>query len=96
MANLKKDRVEEVAHLARIAISEEEAERLTEQLNSIFAFTEKIQALNTDDVERTTHGRETENVLREDEPKEWITREEALKNAPDTQDGHFKVPSIME
>ncbi|MGM8364016.1 Asp-tRNA(Asn)/Glu-tRNA(Gln) amidotransferase subunit GatC [Virgibacillus sp. W0181] len=96
MANLKKDRVKEVAHLARIAISEEQAEAFTEQLNSIFSFTEKIQEINTDNVQRTTHGRDTENVMRVDEPKEWITRDEALKNAPDKQDGHFKVPSIME
>lgn len=96
MANLEKDRVKEVAHLTRLAISEEEAEKLTEELNTIFSFTEKIHALNTDHVKRTTHGSELVNVLRNDEPKAWITQEEALKNAPDKQDGHFKVPSIME
>lgn len=96
MAKLEKDRVKEVAHLARIAISDEEADQLTKELNTIFTFTEKIQELNTEHVERTTHGRDVRNVLRKDEPKEWITKEEALKNAPDKQDGHFKVPSIME
>lgn len=96
MADITKDQVKKVADLARLAISEKETEMFTEQLSSILKYAKKINELNTEDVEPTTHGIDLKNVLRKDESKQWITSEEALKNAPDKQDGHFRVPSILE
>lgn len=96
MTAISKDQVKHVAHLARLDVSEEEAEMLTEQLSSIINYAEQLNELDTDGVEPTTHVLDLKNVLRKDEPKDWITQEEALKNAPDKADGQFKVPSILE
>ncbi|MEC5424338.1 Asp-tRNA(Asn)/Glu-tRNA(Gln) amidotransferase subunit GatC [Virgibacillus sp. C22-A2] len=96
MADITKEQVKHVAHLARLAITEEEAEMFTDQLSSIISYAEQLNELDTEGVEPTTHVLEIKNVLRKDESKQWITQEEALKNAPDKKDGHFRVPSILE
>ncbi|GAA0598646.1 Asp-tRNA(Asn)/Glu-tRNA(Gln) amidotransferase subunit GatC [Virgibacillus siamensis] len=96
MSDISKDQVKHVAHLARLAINEDEADKLADQLDSIITYAEQLNELDTDDVEPTTHVLDLKNVLRKDEPKEWITKEEALKNAPDKQNGLFRVPSILE
>ncbi|AIF42468.1 Asp-tRNA(Asn)/Glu-tRNA(Gln) amidotransferase subunit GatC [Virgibacillus halodenitrificans] len=96
MADITKEQVKHVANLARLAITEEEAEMFQGQLNSIISFAEQLNELDTEGVEPTTHVLDLKNVLRKDEPKEWITQEEALKNAPDKKDGHYRVPSILE
>ncbi|MFC4559478.1 Asp-tRNA(Asn)/Glu-tRNA(Gln) amidotransferase subunit GatC [Virgibacillus kekensis] len=96
MADISKDQVKHVAHLARLAITEEEADMFTSQLSSIIDYAEQLNELDTENVEPTTHVLDLKNIMREDKPKEWISKEEALKNAPDKQDGHFRVPSILE
>ncbi len=68
----------------------------TEQLSSIIKFAEQLNEIDTDGIEPTTHVLDLKNVMRKDEPRQWITREDALKNAPDQQDGQFRVPSILE
>lgn len=96
MADITNEDVKHVAHLARLAITDEEAEKFTKQLSKIIGYAEKLNKLDTDHIEPTTHVLDIKNVLRKDEPKQWITQEEALKNAPDKKNGHFRVPSIME
>lgn len=96
MSDISKDQVKHVAHLARLAITENEADKLANQLDSIITYAEQLNELDTDGVEPTTHVLDLKNVLRKDEPREWITKEEALQNAPDKQDGLFRVPSILE
>ncbi|GAA0440610.1 Asp-tRNA(Asn)/Glu-tRNA(Gln) amidotransferase subunit GatC [Agaribacter marinus] len=96
MADISKDQVKHVAHLARLEVSEEEVEMFTEQLSSIITYAEQLNELDTSDVEPTTHVLDIKNVLRKDKPKKWITQEEAMKNAPDQQDGQYRVPSILE
>lgn len=96
MAEITNERIKKVADSVRIAISEEEAEKYTNEISSIINYANILSELNTDDVEPTTHGIVLGNVLRKDEPKRTITQESALQNAPDQEDGHFKVPSIME
>ncbi|TCT18911.1 aspartyl/glutamyl-tRNA(Asn/Gln) amidotransferase subunit C [Melghiribacillus thermohalophilus] len=96
MSEISKEQVKHVAHLARLAITEEEAEMFTKQLSAIIDYAEQLNELDTDHVKPTTHVLDLKNVLRKDEPKQWITQEEALKNAPDKKDGQFRVPSILE
>lgn len=96
MANITKDQILKTADLARIAISDEEAQMYSSQINDVLSYVNKISDLNTDDVEPTTHGIVSGNVLRQDEPERLLTQEEALKNAPETEDGQFKVPAILE
>jgi len=96
LADISNDAVKHVAHLARLAVTEEEAEKLSEDMNEIIHYAEQLNEVDTEGIEPTTHVLDLKNVMRKDEPKEWITQEDALKNAPDKQDGQFRVPSILE
>ncbi|MFB4165463.1 Asp-tRNA(Asn)/Glu-tRNA(Gln) amidotransferase subunit GatC [Alteribacillus sp. JSM 102045] len=96
MARITKDQVKHVAHLARLSVSEEEVNTFTEQLDAIIGFAEQLNELDTDGVEPTTHVLDIHNVLREDEQRPSLDREEVLKNAPDHEEGQVKVPSVLE
>jgi len=96
MTEITNERIKKIADAVRIEISDEEAAKYTEEISSVIEYANILSELNTDDVEPTTHGIVLGNVLRKDEPKHTITQEDALENAPDQEDGHFKVPSIME
>ncbi|MBA4538258.1 Asp-tRNA(Asn)/Glu-tRNA(Gln) amidotransferase subunit GatC [Bacillus aquiflavi] len=96
MSRITIDQVKHVAHLARLAITDEEAEKFTKQLDGIISFAEELNEINTDNVEPTTHVLYMENVMREDVPQKGLSLEEVLKNAPDHQDGQVRVPSILE
>ncbi|MCZ0702893.1 aspartyl-tRNA(Asn)/glutamyl-tRNA(Gln) amidotransferase subunit C [Natronobacillus azotifigens] len=96
MAEISKDQVRHVAHLARLAITEEEVETMTQQLGDIIHYAELLNDLDTNNVEPTTHVLDLKNVMRKDEPRKWIEKEDALKNAPDHKNGQFRVPSILE
>lgn len=85
-----------VANLARLALSEEEMETFTGQLNKILQHAEELQKLDLENVEPTSHVLPIENVMREDRPRTWLTNEQALANAPDKEAGQFRVPAVME
>ena len=91
----KKD-VEHVARLARLALTDAEIEKMREQLNGILAYIEKLNALQTDDVEPTSHAVPMVNVMRDDAPGPCLPRDEALANAPDRAGEFFRVPRIIE
>ncbi|MBB3112176.1 aspartyl-tRNA(Asn)/glutamyl-tRNA(Gln) amidotransferase subunit C [Paenibacillus phyllosphaerae] len=88
--------VEHVAKLARLTLTEQEKEQFTGQLNAILKYAEKLNELNTDDVEPTSHVLPVTNVMRDDVVRESVPVETALKNAPDDEDGQFKVPAVLE
>ncbi|WP_134699722.1 Asp-tRNA(Asn)/Glu-tRNA(Gln) amidotransferase subunit GatC [Ammoniphilus sp. YIM 78166] len=96
MSEISREQVEHVAKLARLNLTEDETVQYTSQLNSILNFFEKLDELDTDQVEPTSHVLEVYNVMREDEERPSIDREEALRNAPDHEEGQFKVPAVME
>jgi len=96
MAQFTKEDMLRTADLARLTISDEEAANYSTQLSEILTFAEKINEINTTDVKPTTNGNSLTSILRKDEPKKWDQRDEALNNAPDHEDGQFKVPSIMD
>jgi aspartyl-tRNA(Asn)/glutamyl-tRNA(Gln) amidotransferase subunit C len=95
MSRISKEEVKHVANLARLAITEEETEKFTKQLDAIITFAEQLNELDTENVEPTYHVLDMKNVLREDNPQKGLDREEVLKNAPEQQEGQFKVPSIL-
>ena len=95
MENISKEQVLHVAHLARLEIADEAAEKLAIELRSIINYAEQLNEVDTTDVEPMTHVLNLVNVMRKDELKEWTTQEDALKNAPDHANGHFRVPSIL-
>lgn len=94
--SISKEQVEKVADLARLKLSAEEKDQFTIQLNQILQFAEKLNELDTDQIEPTSHVLEMTNVMREDEVKPSLDREKALVNAPDRQDGMFRVPAVFE
>jgi aspartyl-tRNA(Asn)/glutamyl-tRNA(Gln) amidotransferase subunit C len=90
---IDREQVIHVARLARLELSEAEIESLTGELSGILDHVERIAGLDLDSVEPTTHVVELENVLRPDEPRPSLSREQALANAPEPRDGAFAVPS---
>lgn len=96
MSNITTDDVKKLADLIRIEMSDEEAESYAEHMAAKLSYADKLSELNTDDVPPTTHGTILTDVMRKDLPEHTITQEQVLNNAPDKQDGHFKVPSIMD
>lgn len=88
--------VEHVANLARLELSAEEKEVFTGQLNAILKYAEKLNELDTADVQPTTHVLPITNVMREDEKRPSWPVEQVMKNAPDEEDGQFRVPAVLE
>lgn len=86
--------VEHVAKLARLTLTEEEKEKFTSQLGDVLKYVEQMNEVDTSDVKPMSHAIDFVNVMREDEVKYEQTKEELMKNAPDAEDGFFKVPKI--
>ncbi len=82
--------------LARLRLAPEERERLRGDLNNILAMVEKLQELDLDGVEPLTYISEEVNVLRPDRVQGQVSREEALRNAPDTDGTFFRVPKVIQ
>lgn len=93
---ISKDVVLRAAENARLNLSDEEVAIYEAKLREVFAYLDELQEVNTDNVKPTTHGNDLKNVMRKDEPVQWEQREAALRNAPDAEDGQFKVPAILE
>ena len=93
---LSKEEIEHVALLARLQLSEEEKERLTGHLNQIMVHFEKLQELDTSEVEPTSHSIPVENVFREDVAGPCLPVEDVIANAPETRDDQFVVPQVVE
>ena len=88
--------VDHVARLARLDLSEDERERMRVELSQILEHAEQVQKLDLDGVEATSHSVPLKNVMRKDEVRPSLPQEEALRNAPEAEDGRFKVPRIIE
>jgi aspartyl-tRNA(Asn)/glutamyl-tRNA(Gln) amidotransferase subunit C len=87
--------VEHVANLARLALSPDEIEQFTEQLGVILDHAEDVAALDLEGVEPTAHPLPLANVLRDDEVRPSLDRDEVLAQAPAAEDGRFRVPRIL-
>jgi aspartyl-tRNA(Asn)/glutamyl-tRNA(Gln) amidotransferase subunit C len=83
-----------VARLARLELSDEEVERFGGQLSAILDAVGKVSELDLEDVSPTSHPLDLVNVFGEDVPRPCLSREEALANAPDPEDGFFGVPPV--
>jgi len=96
LAKITKEQVEHVAELSRLTFSEEEIDAFTKVLADIIDFAEQLNELDTDGIEETTHVLDMSNVLREDEIRDSLSREDALRNAPEQRDGQVLVPKVIE
>jgi aspartyl-tRNA(Asn)/glutamyl-tRNA(Gln) amidotransferase subunit C len=85
-----------VARLARLALTDEEKERFRRQLGLILEHAERVSEVAAEDVPPTAQPVPRANVFRADEPWPSLAPEEALANAPDVEDGRFRVPRIVE
>lgn len=94
---LSKETIEHLSKLALLELSEEEKEELSKQLGDILDYFAKLDDIDTDNVDPTTHPIEgLSNVFRKDEPWESLSNEEATKNTKYKQDGYFKAPRILK
>jgi aspartyl-tRNA(Asn)/glutamyl-tRNA(Gln) amidotransferase subunit C len=93
---LSKAEVEHVALLARLELTGEEKDRLTGHLNEIMVHFEKLQQLDTEDVEPTSHSIPVRNVFRDDVAGPSLPAETAVANAPESVDNYFIVPQVVE
>lgn len=92
---ITQEEVEHVAHLARLNLSKTELERMTEQLDTILAYVEKLEELDTEGIEPTTHAFSISNAFRSDTVKSSLPQSESLKNCSVKNDDSFIVPRII-
>jgi aspartyl-tRNA(Asn)/glutamyl-tRNA(Gln) amidotransferase subunit C len=88
--------VRRIAHLARIAVADEEVEHLKGELNAMLAFVEQLSEVNVDGVEPMTSVTPMAMKKRADVVTDGEIRDEVLANAPSTEDGFFLVPKVVE
>jgi len=95
-AALTRADVEHVARLARLALTDDEIEQLTVELGAVLEHAADVAALDLTDVPPTAHPLPLRNVLRDDEVRPSLDRDEVLASAPSTEDGRFRVPRILD
>ncbi len=93
---LSREEVLHVARLARLALSDDDVDRFRLQLSQILDHAARVTQLAADEVPPTSHPLPLVNVFREDITGECLPQDEALSTAPETEDGRFKVPRIIE
>lgn len=96
MSKIERRDIEKVALLSRLAFTADEADRFAGQLSKILEYADKITSLDTGSVEATSHSIPMTNVFREDTLRPGLTPEEALANAPESEDHLFRVPQIIQ
>ncbi|TDR76553.1 Asp-tRNA(Asn)/Glu-tRNA(Gln) amidotransferase subunit GatC [Paludibacterium purpuratum] len=94
--SLTQQDVARIAKLARIAVTEQEIDAIGQQLNDIFGLIEKMQAVNTDNVEPMAHPQDVALRLRADAVTEQDRRDAFMALAPQTEAGLFLVPKVIE
>jgi aspartyl-tRNA(Asn)/glutamyl-tRNA(Gln) amidotransferase subunit C len=93
---ISKTDVEHIAMLARLRLNEEEKITYSEQLSNILEYIDKLNELDTTDVEPTSHVLDITNVFREDNLQKSLHPDDALSNAPDRKGNFYRVPRIIE
>lgn len=95
MSVTEKD-VRYMADLARLQLTEEEVKSFSKDMNQILGYMERLEELDTSDVEPLEHVIELDSRLRVDQAKEALSHEDALKNAPDADSDYIRVPKVIE
>ena len=93
---IDKDLILKLEHLSKLQLTEDERKNMIGDLNNILEMVDKLNEIDTEGVEPLTHMTEAVNVFREDEIKNQLGREEALKNAPKTDGKFFQVPKVIK
>ena len=88
------EQIKHLAHLSRLELSEEELKEMQGDMGKILDFVAQIDALDLSGIEQLTQMSDSVNVMREDQTKGMIQKEEALRNAPDANSDYFRVPKL--
>ena len=89
------EEVETIARLAKLSFTDEEKQKFVDQFNQILRYMEKLNELDTSEIEPTSIVSDSQNVMRPDEVKPWLSQDDALANAPRKNDGYFSVPKVI-
>ncbi len=95
MAEISRDQVAHLAKLSRLALSDEELDALAPQIDDMIDTVSAVQKVDTAGVEPMSHPHSILAPMREDVVVRTLTQEQALDQAPDSAEGHFKVPQIL-
>ncbi len=95
MSQISNETIDKIAHLARLEFDKEAKVEIAKDLNRMLEFVDKLNELNTDNIEPLIYISKEVNVLREDAVKQDISQREALKNAPKKDSDYFKVPKLV-
>jgi aspartyl-tRNA(Asn)/glutamyl-tRNA(Gln) amidotransferase subunit C len=95
MGSISQKEVERVAQLARLELTDAEKTGFAEQLSHILTYVDQLQVVSTEGVPLTSSVVIDKTVLREDTPRECLSLDKALSNAPESHDGFFVVPKIL-
>ena len=93
--DINDDMINKLSDLAKLEFNSTEREKIKSDLNNILHFVEKLQQVDTEGVEPLIYMNEDLNVLRDDVAEKTISKEEALKNAPQKDSDYFKVPTVL-
>ncbi|MGI8648211.1 MAG: Asp-tRNA(Asn)/Glu-tRNA(Gln) amidotransferase GatCAB subunit C [Acidimicrobiales bacterium] len=96
MSTITRDEVAHLAHLARLAVTDDELDTFAVQLDVILSSVASIADVAADDILPTTHAVPLTNVLRADEPGTSLNRDTVLLAAPAAEGGRFRVPRILD
>lgn len=96
MSDITRDQIEHLAELAYLRLTEDELERVASELDQILDSVAKVQEVTTEDVPATSHPIALRNVFRDDVVRGVLTQEQTLASAPNTENGQFKVPAILD
>jgi aspartyl-tRNA(Asn)/glutamyl-tRNA(Gln) amidotransferase subunit C len=94
--SVDKNEILKIASLAKLKFNDDEIEKFTYQFNEILNYINKLNEINTDNVEPLSHPLEINSVMRNDELKISISTDKALMNSPDKDDKFFKVPKVIK
>ncbi len=93
---LTPEEVRDIARLARVGLSDDEVSRLQSQLSQILDYFQRLQEVDTESVPPTAHTLAMHNVMREDDPRPSIDKEDVLANAPRREEDLFRVRAVLE
>ncbi len=95
---LKREQIDHIAKLARLELTEEELKKYGSQLSDILNYIDQLKEVDTTDIEPTAQVTGLENALREDAKEDWdkTESEEALRQAPELENGQIKVKRVLE
>lgn len=93
---ISQEEIKNIALLSRLEVKEEHMAHVEKELSDILTYVAELNALELDGVEPMVHAVPLQNVFREDETKPSLNHELALSNAPEAEDGYFKVPRVVQ